>query len=167
MYKTESNLQAAFAGECQAYIRYTLFAAKAESEGQPAYARLFRAAAEAEMIHARNHFQVMGGIGTTKDNLLAAATSEHYELTRIYPGYTEQATEERNERARISFAYADKAEQVHNRFFEKALEAVKAGQTIDVCEYFICQICGNLAAREIPEKCPICGSAASGFRKAE
>jgi rubrerythrin len=167
MYKTESNLQTAFAGESQAYMRYTFFAMKSESEGLPMFAKLFRAAAAAEMVHARNHFQVMGGIGTIRENLLAAATTEHLEITRVYPGFIEQAIEERNERARVSFTYADKAEQVHNKHFEKALETVKAGQKIEDAEYFVCNSCGNLVTREAPAKCPICGSGAGEFKKTE
>jgi rubrerythrin len=167
MYKTEANLQSAFAGECQAYIRYTLFAIKADTEGLPEYAGLFRAVAEAELVHARNHFQVMGGIGKTKDNLLAAATCEHQELTRIYPGFIQQAMDERNERAGITFNYALKAERVHNSYFEKALETVKAGQPIAHESYFVCGSCGNITSKEAPPKCQICGSAADKFKSIE
>jgi rubrerythrin len=167
MYKTEGNLQAAFAGECQAYIRYTLFAVKADAEGFPQYAALFRAAAEAELVHARNHFQVMGGIGATKENLLAAATSEHYDMTRVYPGFVEQAVVERNERAKISFDYADKAEKTHNEQFEKGLQTIKAGQKLATETYFVCHTCGNLVVREAPAKCQICGSAQVEFKKVE
>jgi rubrerythrin len=167
MYKTEGNLQAAFAGECQAYIRYTLFAIKADAEGFPEYAALFRAAAEAELVHARNHFEVMGGIGSTKENLLAAATSEHYEMTRVYPGFAEQAVIERNEKAKISFDYADKAEKTHNDQFEKALQSIKAGTKATREIYFVCHTCGSLAVRELPAKCPGCGSASSGYKKVE
>ncbi len=167
MFKTEGNLQSAFSNECQAYVRYTFFATKAENEGLPAYARLFRAVAEAELVHARNHFQVMGGIGSTKDNLLAGATSEHYEITRVYPGFTEQATIERNERARISFDHADKAEKTHNDQFEKALQSIKNGTPVSPDTYFVCHSCGNLAVREIPVKCPVCGSSSNMYKKVE
>ncbi|MBI4295780.1 MAG: rubrerythrin family protein [Chloroflexi bacterium] len=165
MYKTEGNLQSAFAGESQAYHRYTFFANKAEEEGQLQVARLFRAAAEAEMVHARNHFNVMDGVGSTKDNLLAAATGEHYEITRVYPVFIEDARSERNERAWVTFEYANKAEHVHHRHFEKAFEAVKAGQKLDYEPYFVCQVCGNIMAGEAPEKCPICGAIPNKFKR--
>ena len=167
MYKTEGNLQTAFAGESQAYMRYTFFAGKAEMEGLPELASLFRAAAEAEMVHARNHFQVMGGIGKTKDNLLAAATTEHLELTRVYPGFIDQAATDRNEQAKASFNYALNAEKIHNDHFEKAFQAVKAGQKTAQETYFVCHVCGNLATKEVPQKCPLCGSASSNFKKVD
>ena len=167
MFKTEANLQAAFAGECQAYVRYTFFATKAANEGFPEYATLFRAVAEAELIHARNHFQVMGGIGSTKDNLLAAATSEHYEITRVYPGFVDQAAVERNEKAKVSFDYADKAEKTHNDQFEKAMQALKAGTSASRQTYFVCHTCGNLAVGEAPAKCPGCGSAPDSYKKVD
>jgi rubrerythrin len=158
MDKTEANLQAAFSGEGQAYLRYTFFAIKADEEGFPQYAKLFRAAAEGELIHARNHFNVMGGIGSTKDNLLAAATTEHLEMTRFYPGIIEQAQADRNEKAVISFTYSLKAERAHNPFFEKALETIKRTRETGNESYFVCHTCGNLAAGAIPAKCPNCSS---------
>jgi rubrerythrin len=164
MYKTDGNLQSAFAGESQAYCRYVLFAVKAEQDGFPELARLFRAAAEAEMVHLRNHYSVMDAIGSTKDNLLAAATSEHREITSVYPAFVEKATEERAERARLSFAYALAAERVHNEHFEKALQATKSGQRINNEKYFVCQVCGNIAAGEAPQKCPVCGQTAEKFK---
>jgi rubrerythrin len=164
MDKTEANLQAAFSGEAQAYLRYTLFAIKADEEGFTQYARLFRAAAEGELIHARNHFNVMGGVGSTKDNLLAAATCEHLEMTRFYPGIIDQAREDRNDKAVISFSFSLKAEEGHNPFFEKALEAIKSSKTAANESYFVCHTCGNLAAGAIPAKCPGCGSAASQYK---
>jgi rubrerythrin len=167
MYKTEANLQAAFAGECQAYVRYTFFATKAASEGLTEYANLFRAIAEAELVHARNHFQVMGGIGSTKENLLAAATSEHYEITRVYPGYSEQASIERNEKAKVSFDYADKAEKTHNDQFEKAMQTLKAGTPASHENYFVCHTCGCLAVKEVPAKCPVCSSASAVYKKVD
>ena len=167
MYKTEQNLQAAFSEESQAYIRYTLFAAKADIDGLPEAARLFRAVAEAEFVHARNHFQVMGGIGKTKDNLLAAATCEHLEMTRIYPPFIEQANTERNDRAAVSFNFAFKAERVHNSYFEKALEAAKSGQPVPHETYFVCGSCGNITVKEAPPKCQICGAASDKFKSCE
>lgn len=167
MNKTDTNLQSAFAEECQAYIRYSLFAIKADGEGVPELASLFRAAAEAEMVHARNHFTVMGGLGSNKDNILAAATSEHYAITRIYPVFMDDALRDRNERARVSFDYALKADQVHNKLFETALAAIKNGQRIADETHFVCNQCGNLVEREIPSKCPICGNSEDKFIKVD
>jgi rubrerythrin len=160
-YKTEGNLQAAFAEECQAYCRYIQFAVKADAEGQPEAAKLFRAAAEAELVHARNHFTVMGGVGSTKDNLLAATTSEERLFRQLYPGFKDKAAEEQNERAKLTFDYALKSEKVHHDKFEAAFKTSRAGQTIAKESYFICRVCGNMASDKTPEKCDICGNAAS------
>jgi len=167
MSNTEENLQSAFAGESQANRRYLFFADKAEKEGYPQVARLFRAAAEAETIHARNHFAAMDGIGSTRDNLMAGAIGEHYEFTRIYPPFIEQAESEDNERARISFEYANEVEQIHHKHFEVAIKAFDAGQQLKDEPYFVCQVCGNTVAGEAPEKCPICGAPASKFKRVE
>jgi rubrerythrin len=163
MYKTDDNLKSAFAVESQAYCRYTFFASKAEAEGFPEMARLFRAAAQAEIVHARNHFSVMGGVGTIKDNLLAAATDEHYEITRVYPPFIEKAQEERADQAQLSFTYAYSAEKVHNELFEKALEAAKNGQTVPAQVYHVCQVCGNIITGEIPRNCSICKNTSDKF----
>jgi rubrerythrin len=165
LYKTDDNLQSAFAGESQAYCRYVLFAAKADQEGFPETARLFRAAAEAEMVHMRNHYTAMDAIGSTKDNLLAAATSEHREITSVYPAFVEKAIEERNERARLSFDYALKAEKVHSRYFEKAFQAAKEGQRIGNETYFVCNVCGNLEIGIVPQKCSLCGNASDKYKE--
>ncbi len=167
MYKTDDNLKTAFAGECQAYIRYTLFAAKADTEGYPELAKLFRAAAQAEMVHARNHFSVMGGLGTTKDNVLAAATSEHYEITRVYPGFIEDAQVDRNENARITFDLAFKVEQSHNDIFEKAFSTTKSGQRIANETWYVCQVCGNTVTKEAPAKCSVCNNSSEKFNKVD
>jgi rubrerythrin len=167
MYKTDGNLQSAFAGESQAYCRYLLYAVKADQEGYPETARLFRAAAEAEMVHLRNHYTVMDAIGATKDNLLAAATSEHREITSFYPAMVEKAAEEQAERARISFNLALEAERGHNTLFEKALQVTRAGQRIEAQKYFVCQVCGNLSAGQAPQKCSVCGHTAEKFKQVE
>jgi rubrerythrin len=167
MYKTDGNLQSAFAGESQAYCRYLLYALKADQEGYPELAKLFRAASEAEMVHLRNHYTVMDALGSTRDNLLAAATCEHREITSFYPAMVEKAAEEQAERARITFSFALEAERVHNAFFEKALQATRSGQRIENQTYFVCQICGNLSAKEAPQKCTVCGHTAEGFKAVE
>jgi rubrerythrin len=165
--KTEKNLQEAFAGESQANRRYLLFADKAEKEGYSQVARLFRAAAEAETVHARNHFNAMDGLGSTRDNLLAGAVGEHYEFTRMYPPFIEQAELENNQRAQLTFEYANAAEQIHHGYFEAALKALEAGQTLKDEPYFVCPVCGNTVTSESLEECPICGTSGSEFKQVE
>ncbi len=167
MSSTEENLQSAFAGESQANRRYLFFADKAEKEGYPQAARLFRAAAEAETIHARNHLAAMDGVGSTRDNLMAGAIGEHYEFTRMYPPFIEQAEIENNKRAHRTFEYANEVEQIHHKHFEEAIKAFDAGQQLKDEPYFVCQVCGNTVAGEAPEKCPICGTPASKFKRVE
>ncbi len=165
--KTEKNLQEAFAGESQANRRYLFFADKADKEGYSQIARLFRTAAEAETVHARNHFNAIDGVGSTRANLPASATGEHYEFTRMYPPFIEQAEVENNKKAQRSFEYANAVEQIHHGYFEKALKALEAGQQLKDEPYFICPVCGNTVAGEAPEKCPICGTPASRFKRVE
>jgi rubrerythrin len=167
MADTEKNLQEAFAGESQANRRYLFFADKADREGHPQAARLFRAAAEAETVHARNHFNTMDGTGTTKDNLLAAVIGEHYEFTRMYPVFIEQAEEEQNKRAQRSFEWANEVEQIHHGLFEEALEVLEAGQQLKDEPYFVCPGCGNTVGGEAPEKCPVCGAPKDRFMRVE
>jgi rubrerythrin len=167
MSSTQENLQEAFAGESQASRRYLFFAEKAESEGHPQIARLFRAAAEAETVHARNHLNAMGGIGSTGDNLKIAIGGENYEFTKMYPGFIEQAKSENNKKAEITFGYANKVEKIHHNLYQKALEVLGAGQKLKAEPYFVCQGCGNTVAGEAPERCPICGAPRKMFRLVE
>jgi len=167
MFKTDENLQSAFAGECQAYCRYVIFAAKADKEGLPQTAKLFRAAAEAEMVHVRNHFNALDAVGSTRENLLAAATAEHREITSMYPAFVEKAAEDRNERARITFNLALKAEKVHNDIFEAAFQANKAGKPEEKRNYFVCQVCGNIEFEKPSAACKICGRGPENFKAAE
>lgn len=164
-YQTEDNVQTAFAGESKANHRYMLFAEKAEREGYPQVAKLFRAVAEAEMVHLRNHFNVIDAIGSTKDNLLAASIGEHQEFTGIYPAFIERAKEEQNDRAERSFTWANKVEKVHYDYFEAALKDVKGGRQPAEATYYVCQVCGNTVKDNVPEKCPICGAASKAFKK--
>jgi rubrerythrin len=167
MGKTQPNLEEAFAGESQASRRYLYFAEKAESEGLPQIARLFRAASESETVHARNHLKAMGGIGTTKDNLKAAAEGESYEFTKMYPGFIEQAKAEGNKKAEITFDYANKVEKIHHGLYRKALELLEAGKEAKAEPYYICPVCGYTVAGEAPEKCPVCGTPRKMFKKVE
>ena len=165
MSNIEENLQSAFAGESQANHRYLFFADKAGKEGHNQIARLFRAAAEAETVHARNHLAAMDGVGSTRDNLMAGAMGEHYEFTRMYPPFIEQAESENNERARISFEYANEVEQIHHRYFEAAIKSLEVGLKDE--PYFVCPGCGYTVGGEAPEKCPVCGAPRKMFKRVE
>jgi len=167
MSSTQENLQEAFAGESQASRRYLFFAEKAESEGHPRIARLFRAAAEAETVHARNHLKAVGGIGSTRDNLKEAIKGESYEFTKMYPGFIEQAKAEDNKRAEITFGYANEVEKIHHGLYQKALELLEAGQEPKSEPYFICPVCGYTVAGGAPDKCPVCGAPRSKFQQVE
>jgi len=165
MAETPENLQAAFAGESQANRRYTFSAEKADQEGQLQIARLFRAAAEAETVHARNHFIAMDALGKTRDNLLAGVAGEHYEFTRMYPGFIKLAETDGNERAVRTFKYANEVEKIHHTLYEQALKALESGKQLKEEPYFVCPVCGNTVAGQAPEKCPICATPGSKFKR--
>ena len=165
MVNTPDNLQDAFAGESQANRRYLFFAEKADEAGDKQVARLFRAAAEAETVHARNHLRVMGDIKTDKENLEAAIGGEHDEFTQMYPGFIKQAQAEKNKAAERSFDLANRVEQVHHRLFQEALNSLNSGTPPKQVSYSVCQVCGNTVEGEAPERCPICGSPRSRFKK--
>jgi rubrerythrin len=167
MSKTQKNLEEAFAGESQASRRYLFFAVKAESEGHPQVGRLFRAAAEAETVHAGNHLKAMSGIGGTKDNLKAAISGESYEFTQMYPAFIEQAKSEADRKAEMTFGYANKVEKVHHDLYQKALEALEAGRELKAEPYFVCPVCGYTVGGEAPERCPICGTPGKMFKRVE
>ena len=166
-YQTEANLQKAFGEESKANRRYNFFAEKADKEGYRQVARLFRAVAEAETIHARNHFDAMDAVGSTKENVMAASIGEHQEFTGIYPVFIEKAQEERNARAERTFGYANEVEQIHHGYFEAALASLKEGNDIADKVYYVCQVCGNTVTGEAPEKCAVCGAAANAFKKVD
>ncbi len=164
-YKTDNNLQEAFAGESQANRRYLFFAEVADKEGYPQVARFFRAAADAETVHAKSHFNAMDGIGSTKENLMAGSVGEHYEFTRMYPKFIDEADQEENKRALRSFLYAIQVEKIHHGIFEELLKAMNEETTIKEEPYYVCQVCGNTVAGEAPEKCPVCGAAKKAFKQ--
>ena len=164
---TPDNLQEAFAGESQANRRYLFFADKAEAEGYAQVARLFRAAAEAETVHARNHLEVMGGIGTTESNLEEAVKGENYEFVSMYPKFIDHAKEDNEQRAVVSFTHANAVEKIHHDLYQQALDALKKGDNIKEEPYYVCQVCGNTVGSEAPDKCPICGAPKSKFKKVE
>jgi len=165
MADTRGNLQEAFAGESQANRKYTFFAEKADDAGNKQVARLFRAAAEAETVHARNHLRVLGEIKSDRDNLGAAIGGEHYEFTTMYPGFIDQAKKENNKAATGSFDLANKVEQIHHRLFQAALKNLEAGKGFKDAPYYVCQVCGNTVEGEAPDRCPICGAPRSKFKK--
>ena len=167
MSNTSENLQAAFAGESQANRRYLFSAEKADAEGQKQTARLFRAAAEAETVHAGNHLRVLGGIKSTKENLEAAINGEKHEFTEMYPGFIQQARSENNAAAERSFDLANKVEKIHHGLFQKAARSLESGESSEDKPYFVCQVCGNTVEAEAPDRCPICGAPRSQFKKVE
>jgi rubrerythrin len=164
---TQDDLQNAFAGESQANRRYLAFAKKAEAEGYPQVAKVFRAAAEAETVHGHAHLRAMGGIKSTQANLEAAVKGESFEFKQMYPGYIEQAGAENNKAALCSFQNAMAVEQVHYSLYTEALKAVQAGQDLTPAKVFVCSVCGNTVLGEPPEKCPVCGAPKSKFSEIE
>jgi rubrerythrin len=159
---TQDDLKEAFAGESQANRKYLAFARQAEKDGFANVAKLFRTTAEAETIHATGHFQAMGGVGPTADNLQAAIDGETYEYTEMYPPMLERAESE-GHKAKRMFGYAVKAEAVHATLYKLALEAVRNGKDLDVADIYLCPICGHIEFGTPPGSCPICGAKAEKF----
>ncbi len=164
MPTTQENLAVAFAGESQANRKYLAFAQAAEKEGFGQIARLFRAAADAETIHAHAHLRNMGGVGTTLENLKAAVAGETYEYTEMYPPMVEQAKAE-GHRAKTMLGFANEAEKVHARLFREALAALEAGKDLSKMDVYLCPVCGDVEFGELPEKCPICGVPKDRYQK--
>lgn len=164
MSKTEENLKEAFAGESQANRKYLAWAAKAESENLPGIARLFKAVAAAETIHAHKHLRTLGGIKTTTDNLQAALAGEVHEFTKMYPQMIEDARAEAQKSAEISFKYANDVEKIHAELYKKALENPAS---YPVHDYYVCDICGYTVADDAPDSCPVCGASKKNFAKVE
>jgi rubrerythrin len=161
MAKTVENLKAAFAGESQANRKYLAFAKKADEEGHAQVARLFRAVAEAETIHAHSHFQVMEGVQTTAENLKAAIGGENYEVNTMYPAFLSEAQEEGEKKASRSFALALEVEKVHEKLYTEALENL--GKETGSYDYYVCAVCGSTHAGSAPDKCPVCGAGKDRF----
>lgn len=162
MSKTLDNLMAAFAGESQANRKYLAFAHQADKEGLPQIAKLFRAAAEAETIHALAHLRNAGKIGTTAENLQAAIDGETYEFTKMYPDMITEAEAEGEKIAARYFGWANAVEEVHANLYKKAL--ANPAEAADV-DYYICSVCGYTHEGPHNDKCPVCNAAASAFRK--
>ena len=165
MTKTDENLKAAFAGESQANRLYLAFAKKAEEEGFPQIAKLFRAAAEAETVHALNHVRVLGQVKSTVDNLGTAISGETYESKKMYPDFIADAKKEGNKKAEISFNFANQVEEIHAGLYQKALDALKTKKEPAKVDYYVCPVCGNTFEGSTPDKCPICATPKEKFMK--
>ena len=162
---TEENLKAAFAGESQASQKYLAFAAKADADGKPNAARLFRAAAFAESMHARNHLSVLGGIGDVPANLGGAWGGEDFEIAEMYPAYREVAKMQANEQAVVSIRYAATAEQDHRALYQQAKAKVLAGGDLEATPIRVCPICGHTVQGDAPSDCPVCGTDGQFFKE--
>ncbi len=175
---TAANLRSAFGGESMAHMRYKIWAAKAEKDGFPNVARLFRAISSAEQVHATNHFTELRneagaflvpsmagfGLGATSENLQGAIEGEMFEITEMYPVYKETAKFQAEQGAEVSFHYALSAEKIHAAMYKKAKEAVDAGKDVELGPVQICSVCGYTVEGKIPDKCPICGSPGEEFQ---
>ncbi len=162
MAKTNDNLKEAFAGESQAFQKYTAFAEAAEKEGLPNIARLFRTTAQAERIHAAGHLAALDGIGSTADNLKAAVAGETYEYEEMYPPMLADAEAE-GHKAKRMFKFAVEAEKIHARLYKRALEAAEKGEDLQEEKFYLCPVCGHIEFGAPPEKCPICGVPAARY----
>jgi rubrerythrin len=167
MSKTMENLAAAFAGESQANRKYLAFAKKAEEDGYPQIAKLFRAAAAAETVHAHNHLRIMGGVKDTKENIMAAINGETYEFKQMYPEFLNEAAEEGENQASWSFNVANEVEKIHAGLYQKASAALEKDKDLEKVEYYVCSVCGNTVEGHPPDKCPICNASAKAFKKVE
>ncbi|AEH61372.1 Rubrerythrin [Methanosalsum zhilinae DSM 4017] len=161
---TQENLENAFAGESMANRKYLAFAKKADDEGLTQVAKLFRAAAAAETVHAHNHLDLMGGVKKTSENLQEAISGETYEFEQMYPEFIEEAQKEGDTEAVWSFDVANKVEKVHAELYKKALDNLGNNEEVD---YYVCSVCGNTVENEVPDMCPICGAPKSKFDKVE
>ncbi|MHC5076408.1 MAG: rubrerythrin family protein [Planctomycetota bacterium] len=162
---TSENLKEAFAGESQANRKYLAFAKKAQEDGYPQVAKLFRAAAEAETVHAHAHFRVLGGVKDTTENLEAAIEGEGFEFQHMYPNFLSEAETEGDKPAAYSFKNALAVEEIHHGLYTQALESVKEGSDLPENKIHVCLVCGNTVYGDPPDKCPICGAASEQFKE--
>ena len=160
---TQGNAMEAFAGESQANRKYLAFSEKAAAEGFRNIATLYKAASEAEAIHAKKLMKVLGTIDSTEKNLEGSIEGETHEYTSMYPAFVTEAETERKSDAVLAFTYAMKAEEVHASLYKKALAALKAGHDLSREPIFLCPVCGNIEIGKVPDKCPICGVFAKQF----
>jgi len=167
MTKTDENLKAAFAGESQANRKYLAFALKADEEGFTQAAKLFRAAAEAETVHAMNHLKTLGEVKSTMENLNAALGGETYEFNKMYPEFLVVAKQEGSKQATWSFDVANKVEKIHAGLYQKAINALKNKKDMEKVDYYVCSVCGNTVEGNAPDVCPVCGSPKSKYMKTD
>ena len=167
MSESEKNLMAAFAGESQANRKYLAFAKKADEDGFKGVAKLFRAAAAAETVHAHNHLGVVGGIKGTLENLKEAYDGEHHEFSDMYPEFLAKAKEEKNNKALQTFHWANEVEKVHGGLYQEAIKSVESGKDLAVSDYYVCGKCGYTIADAAPDKCPVCGAKKDAFSKVD
>jgi rubrerythrin len=165
MAKTEQFLKDAFAGESQANRRYLAFAAAADQEGYPQIARLFRAAADAETVHAHNHLRALKGIRSTRENLLEAIAGETHEFKKMYPEMIEAAKSEGHKVGERSFTYANEVEKIHAQLYQNLLDSLAGSQ--ENYPYYVCPVCGLTAEKEVPDVCPVCGTKGKMFRRVD
>ena len=164
MSKSEQNLKDAFAGESQANRKYLAFGKQADKEGYPQAAKLFRAAAAAETVHAHAHLKALGGINSTAENLKEAVSGETFEFKQMYPAMIEAAQEEGNQKALRSFNYANDVEKIHAALYQNALDNLDSLADVD---YYVCSVCGYTCESEAPDTCPVCNSKGKAFFKAD
>ena len=164
MSKSEQNLRDAFAGESQANRKYLAFAEKADKEGYSQAARLFRAAAAAETVHAHAHLRTLKGVGVTADNLKEAIAGETHEFKTMYPAMIEEAKAEDNKAAFRSFDYANAVEKIHAELYQKALDNLESMEAVD---YYVCNVCGYTCESEAPDECPVCKAKKKAFFKVD
>lgn len=164
---TTENLKDAFAGESQANRKYLAFAKKAGKDGFPQVAKLFRAAAQAETVHAHAHLRVLKGVNSTEDNLKVAIEGEGFEFKEMYPKFLKEAEEEDNKGAVASFKNALAVEETHHGLYTEAMEAVQSGNDLPGAKIYVCDVCGNTVNNEPPDKCPVCGAPKDKFVEVE
>ena len=164
MSKSEQNLRDAFAGESQANRKYLAFAVKADKEGYSQAARLFRAAAAAETVHAHAHLKTLKGVGATADNLKEAIAGETHEFKSMYPTMIEEAKAEDNKAAFRSFDYANAVEKIHAELYQKALDNLDNMEAVD---YYVCNVCGYTCESDAPDECPVCKAKKKAFFKVD
>lgn len=162
--QSEKDLMAAFAGESQANRKYLAFGKQADKEGYPQVAKLFRAAAEAETVHAHNHLRTLAGVKGTADNLKEAIAGETHEFKEMYPEMIRHAQEEKLKAAELTFNFANEVEKVHAALYQHALDNLDNLKEVD---YYVCSVCGYTCENEAPDKCPVCNAKASAFFKVE
>jgi len=165
MSKTLENLKEAFAGESQANRKYTAYAQKAEADGYPQIAKLFRAAAAGETVHAIAHYKAMDGVKSTAENLKDAINGENYEVVSMYPGMIADAEAEGDRRAVVSFKNAFAVEKVHEGLYREALALLEEGKQDEDFDYFVCPVCGYVEKRSAPDRCPVCGAPGAKFER--